>query len=383
MEYLEELTKILQNLKKTPYRTYTENYIEEKTIRLTYLKKQFEKENIDKDLHIQFKDAFSKIEDIIGYSKMASFDLLQATKIIPEFSGKQEDLQNFLNLIELYKDTLKQDHERNLINFVMRTRLSEKLQNKLAVSNIPQTFANFKTIIKENYEIKRNASHIHAKLNNLKQNGTNISHYIENIENLIAELNKIQIDEMGEGSRPTIVRLNENIALNTFKQGLNDKYKTIIYAANPKTFNEARNIALELYPDTEQNRVMHFNHNYVRNTNRNGNSQRSNYNNQGNRNTNYNNHYSRSNHSNIQNRTFNNSNNNYNNTRNRVYHNNNNHYNNNNNQRNNNNNSNYRYNNSNNRNQNYNNNQRIFNLESGNSDSVSNDSTQLRDVIIN
>lgn len=64
-------------------------------------------------------------------TKMSKFDLVTASKLIPEFQGDYLEVNNYLGLIEFYHDTLENEQQKQLlIKFVLATKLSEKVKIK-------------------------------------------------------------------------------------------------------------------------------------------------------------------------------------------------------------------------------------------------------------
>lgn len=243
--------------------------------------------------------------------KMASFDIVSTYKLVPEFEGNHKKLENFLNLVEYIHDTLKDDNEKNkLIEFVIKTKLAEKVRIKLNSCETPKTFANLKKLFKEIFKVNTTTLKIHTDLTKVRQAHLSITNFATKIENLTSELNSLQITEQGEESRDIIGKLNGQIALNTFKNGLNEPTKSTIFASRPKTLQEAVQLATEIEQPINSANIYHYDsrnrrqygyvNNNFRNTNRNWQNRRTpqinnNYNNNnkrfGNRNNNFNSRY--------------------------------------------------------------------------------------------
>jgi Retrotransposon gag protein len=225
---------------------------------------------------------------------MASFDLEKASKIIPEFAGDYRSINNFVNLIEFYHDTLKEQDKPKLVKFILLTKFSSKAQNKIGSTTDISTFNELKLTLLKTFKSPKNSLMIHSELVRTKQNGQSLGQYIEKIETLIAELNSLQINELGVGSKDVIMKLNDQIALNTFKQGLNDRIRPTIFAAQPKTFNDAKSLASEVETPQDTSTILHFNsRNYRQNNIRSRNNyqnlsrNKNNYQKQTGNNTNY------------------------------------------------------------------------------------------------
>ena len=235
MEHLiKEIDRITLNFRKTPNRNFQKEYLENKLEYLNEIENNFydilrtAKTEINKQLFFNKLNILKEIIErkLLYISEMAQFDLEKAIKIIPEFTGDSRKLQNFLNLSEIYHDNLKEDSRPQLIKFILKARLSDKVQNKLSILTQPGTFMELKEILNNNYKTKKNTLTIQTQLGNIKQNNSEAERFIERIEDLINELNNVQIKELGESNKETICRINDytRTALNTLKHGIDDKF---------------------------------------------------------------------------------------------------------------------------------------------------------------
>lgn len=294
---IQETQKILDNFKKTPNRAYSSEYLLGKQIHIkntreTFKTKYAEVLKIDQDQAVSLKNKFEaiykQISDIIDNKskiylennsesktlKMASFEITTAIKVIPEFKGQLKELSNFLNIIEFLHDTLKDNDEKvKLIKFVIKTRLSENVKNKLITFSEPTNLTSLKTILHEAFKPKKTALSIQSEMAKSFQGNRGILDFSEKIETLMSQLNTIQISEQGETHREIIVKLNEQIALNAFKNGLNEPMKSTVFASRPSKLQDAIQVASDLERPSTQAKVLHYKkYNKPFNFNRNQNS---------------------------------------------------------------------------------------------------------------
>lgn len=229
---------------------------------------------------------------------MSDFKILEYVKIIPFFNGEKEDeFPNFIGLIEfLYNSLENAEDKKKLIDFVLIVKISQNVKNKLCQLPKPPNFQ----ILKENFETifscHKNPLKLHSELAQEFQGNRSIKEFATSIETLVSQLNSVQIRDQGEENRTIICKLNDGIALNSFKNGIQNLLKPTVFAAQPKTFSEAVKLA-EQIEVTSSNNISNF-----RSRNPNQNRGQNSYNNQ---NRGFNNNRSRfntSNNNNINNR---------------------------------------------------------------------------------
>lgn len=377
---IEEALEILKRLKKSPGRKYSAKYIEDTRNTLDNLRKSIQKtkgtkgeldsQNFEKiaaaiEKFLVEKDSVSVSSDIDSITtakteensliteennivtteniieqeennlsgNMTTFNIETALKAIPTFNGQHKELEPFLKITEILFNTYDQASKTLLIEFVKSVKLSPNVRTTIGYTNNITDFNQLRNKLTESYKNKITTAQIHTRLANITQRNLPTTSYKDKILNLITELNNLQINELGTNAttdqKSVVNQMNDNYALTIFKNGLNENLKSTIFAAQPKTFTEATNLALE-YENTE-----HSSPRSIMNVNRNSNQrrfvQRNNFNNQrwnnGNRN---NSNYNRNNYNRNQ---FPNNNNNLRQNINNGYRNNNNNRNNNDNSR--------------------------------------------------
>lgn len=133
--------------------------------------------------------------------------------------------------MEYLYETLKTDDKPKLLEFVIRTKIFEKVRAKLIGCAIPKDLielkSNFSTVVK----INKTSLNVQSELSRIKQGNSSISEYASRIENLVSELNSIQISRQGHTHKDVIIMLNDEIGLNAFKSGLNYRLKPVTLAS--------------------------------------------------------------------------------------------------------------------------------------------------------
>lgn len=262
-----EIEKWILNFHKNPNRTYTPAHLLKRVAELREIRKDFRKQylnllqkdkNLAVDLKEQFEQSYSVLDGILEANisktldknlkdnEMATFDIATTLKVIPEFQGDPKNLNNFLNLIEFLYDDLKDATEKSkLIKFILKTRLAEKVKNKLSITQAPTDLVTLKKTLQDIFKSGKTPLKIQSELAKVSQGNRPVKDFADQIEDLVSQLNSMQIAEQGETHRGIIAKLNDQIGLNSFKNGLHENLKTTVFASNPKTLQEAVNTANE------------------------------------------------------------------------------------------------------------------------------------------
>lgn len=332
-EELKIVENFLKNLKKTPSRTYTTQYIQEKLIYLDTLKTDFLAKQLDQTEIDKFHNIFKATTDILQDTnklttqntyaqelKMSNFNIESANKIIPTFTGHFNELTSFLTCAQLINDTLTETGKSTLITFIYNVKLDNKVRTLLSAEPIPKNFEELKSMLTRNFKCKKTIPMLYTELGNLTQRNT-VTSFRDKILELTALLNDIQITQRGEEQRNAIIQSNNEFALTIFKNGLSEKLKMVICAAQPTTFLQATQIALDFELScNNQHNILPINNNNSNNSrNFNSNHRNNNYRNNNNQNSRYNNNFNRRNNNNTNNQDSRNNNCNNKNNSNRNY----------------------------------------------------------------
>lgn len=168
---------------------------------------------------------------------MASFDLKTACSLLPIMTGDEMVTLQLIDNIELYETMLKDDQKQNLVQFVLKSRLSNNA--KLRLSQKYDTVAELIKDMKKQLLTQKSATSLQMQLNSLKQSSRSIEKFGSEIENLFVNLTISQSD--GKPEAYEILRpINEKLAIKRFTDGLRDtRLGTIIAAHNYTSLKDA------------------------------------------------------------------------------------------------------------------------------------------------
>lgn len=243
-------------------------------------------------------------------STMSAFNVIECLKVIPFFNGdKPAEYTSFLELVRYIYESLNNDDKKKLIEFVSSVKISESVKNKLCHLPKPENFDSLKQNFESVFACQKNPLKLQSELSKEFQGNRSIKDFASSIETLISQLNSVQIKAQGADNRNIICKLNDEVALNSFKNGINSHLKPTIFAAQPKTFSEAVKLAEEI--EVPKSNVSHFqlHKNNKKPFNKNFNNKTNNYskgNNSNNSNFRPKNNYQRNNQNNNNHRRYNN-----------------------------------------------------------------------------
>lgn len=283
----EKIETLIANAKKSLSKAYALETIQAKREEVERLQKKVEKILADTEITDEIrlahtkrfndlkKDAIDilethankgKVKDIpqletekiveMALTNLNASDLASYSKLLPVFNGFKEELNSFVANLEILRETVTEEKQNAFFNFVFKTRLTQKVQNRVKQGAVPTNIIQLISELKRAYKIKKSPNTLLNELTRIVQTDS-IRKFSDRIETLITELNEIQIGELGEGSRTSIITANETIAFNAFKNGLkNREVSRTIEASRTKSFAEAVEIAEETSSDMKQSQIM-------------------------------------------------------------------------------------------------------------------------------
>lgn len=214
-------------------------------------------EKLLKDRELEIKPKIVKVE-----SKMPeeNFDLKTAASLLPVMDGSEATTRSLIDGIELYEIMLNNNGKILLINYILKTRLSEHAKIRLN-----KTYPSIKELvddIKKHFITRKSAAALAMQLYSTKQGGKSIDEFAKVVEELLVNLTISQAN--GDDNAQTILRAaNEKTAISVFADGLsNNTLRTIVKARNCATLSDAISTAKELEPSGNQaNQIFHMNRN--------------------------------------------------------------------------------------------------------------------------
>lgn len=169
---------------------------------------------------------------------MSSFDLKTALSLLHIMTNEDSNTKQLIDNILYYDSILTADTcKRNLINFVLKSRLSQEAKLKLN-----SNYTSVNDLIGDMRKIllcKKGATAIQEKLSKMRQNDLSIGDYGREITELFVNLTISQAD--GNDKAYSVLKpLNEKTAIKQFIKGLrNRRLNTILTARNYNNLKEA------------------------------------------------------------------------------------------------------------------------------------------------
>lgn len=186
-------------------------------------------------------------------SEMATekFDIRTAISLLPVMTGQEHVSKNLIDGIELYSSIISSDTHPQLINFVLKTRLSPSA--KLRLKATYDSIENLLIDLKKYTLPKRSSVAMQSRMQSCKQGSRSIDAFGSELEDLFVNLTIAQAEN--DSAKYDILRpLNEKIAIKRFSDGLsNSRLSTIIAARQFDSLSEAIRTAIDEQSMTTDN----------------------------------------------------------------------------------------------------------------------------------
>lgn len=231
--------------------------------------------SIINSIHICYNKIISLSYTTSKSSKMAAdaFDLKTAIALLPIMTDKEQDTKRLIDGIQLYSTMISDNTKNLLIQFVLKTRLSEgaKLRLKATYASIDSLVTDMRTYLIQ----KKSAAAIQSQILNSNQERRSIEQFGNELEKLFVDLTIAQAD--GDDSKFNILRpINEKLAIKRFSDGLsNTRLSTIIASRQFTSLPEAIRTAIDehtLSPNEDHIMNIRYPSNQNRPYNRRGNT---------------------------------------------------------------------------------------------------------------
>ncbi|CAH2083624.1 unnamed protein product [Euphydryas editha] len=159
---------------------------------------------------------------------MAKFDLKTAVSLIPVMDGSEDMTKRIIDSIDLYSSMIEATEQSSLINFVLKTRLTESAKLRLE-----KTYTSCSILIadiRKHLLTTKSSTALHSQLFTCSQGSRSIEEYGKSLEELFTQLTVSQAD--GNTSAYNILKpLNEKLAVHRFADGLRNKNLNLILTA--------------------------------------------------------------------------------------------------------------------------------------------------------
>lgn len=180
-----------------------------------------------------------EIKDLMIERTMSKpdFDLKVAVSVLPVMDNSEKVTLQLIDAIELYSTMISSDSIPTLIQFVLKTRLSNSA--KLRLNSTYNSAQDLVTEMKKNFLVTKSGAALQKKLLTCYQGNRTIDQFGTELEQLFVNLTLTQANENKDAY--TILKpLNEKLATHKFADGLrNEKLRTILAARNYSSLKEA------------------------------------------------------------------------------------------------------------------------------------------------
>lgn len=222
------------------------NYIEE-IKRIKKFKSVSEIGDID-EYGAKFNNLYLEVTNLcksepIASTTMSKFDLKIALSLLPVMNDTEIVTKQLIDGIEYYDSVLEDASKNELMEFVLKSRLSQYAKLRLAKKyrDVPELLKDMKIHLLP----KKSFTAISSKLQSIKQNEKTITDYGQELSSLFVDLT-ISQSEGHEESYDSLKRVNEKLALKRFADGLrNRRLSTIIAARNYDSLSDAIQAAID------------------------------------------------------------------------------------------------------------------------------------------
>lgn len=194
----------------------------------------------DLDIALEIDKLFDGITNLMKEPIMSTkpvFDLKTAVSLLPVMDDTENVTLQLIDAIELYTTMIAKESNENLINFVLKTRLSRNA--KLRLNN---TYSNVEEMVSEMRKhllTSKSETALQRKLLDCYQGNKSIDKFGSELEQLFVDLTISQAK--GKSDAFSILKsINEKQAIHKFADGLqNDRLKTVIAARNYDSLKDA------------------------------------------------------------------------------------------------------------------------------------------------
>lgn len=188
-----------------------------------------------------------------------NFELKTAVSLLPVMDSTEATTLRLIDAIDLYDSMLKEEGKQSLINFILKTRLSQSA--KLRMSSTYTSVATLLVDMRQHLVTKKSDVALQSKLQATVQGSRSIQDFGSEIEQIFVNLTISQAD--GNMERYNVLReINERNAINRFAHGLSSqKLSTIISARNFSSLKDAIRAAQDEAVSSNANQQMFTFHN--------------------------------------------------------------------------------------------------------------------------
>lgn len=140
IETLQNKRKELECIAEEASEILSDNLIDDKsrTIHLSKIAKLIAEAR--ELLNIHEKSKTSTISPLNMSSSLNMNELATIVKLVPVFTGKRDELQNFTTNLNIISETIPNEKHTSFFEFIYQTRLDTKVQHRVRQGTIPRNY---------------------------------------------------------------------------------------------------------------------------------------------------------------------------------------------------------------------------------------------------
>lgn len=221
--------------------TNSENNSNSESKIIENLKSESENSSVDQS---RSQNSEKHIKTIPNICTMAGLSVDHAIKLIPEFKGEKQNLDKFINCVDMFSENLVKEEDTNFLVYIIKTKLTGEPYDIVKYQNA-NTWIEIKKVLKENFSCTKSVQQLQLELNNCRQYmNEDVRTFSQRIEQTLSFLNKVSTDGQTAEVIKALIEFNGKSALNSFQNGLIEPIKLIIKASRFVTLSEAINCAI-------------------------------------------------------------------------------------------------------------------------------------------
>lgn len=191
----------------------------------------------------RFQALYSEINNLCCNLKMEKFDLKVALNLLPVMTDELLVTKQLIDGIDYYSSVIDKDTHKNLITFVLKSRLSQSAKLKLSTEyeSVVKLLSDMKKILLP----QKSACSLQKQLLNCRQNDLTVENFGNKLSEMFVDLTISQAEN--DSSKYNILKsINEKQAIRQFSDGLrNRRIGTIISAQKFETLKDAIQAAVD------------------------------------------------------------------------------------------------------------------------------------------
>lgn len=179
-----------------------------------------------------------------AFLTMSELDLNTLFKFVKCYDGSRDTLNSFLVNCDNAYDLASESQKHILFKYIL-SQLNGKAEIACSIKEF-STWEQLKEFLKAQFSERKHYSHLLTDLQESRQ-GTqeNVGQYALRVETYLSQLlTEISFSNTKAKELPGRTAAMEDLALHHFLMGLNPRIATIVRCRNPKTLNDAINLAI-------------------------------------------------------------------------------------------------------------------------------------------